>query len=138
MKTFQLNELCGMGKLLTVFMVGALSLLFSAEGSAQSINDWVGNRILVNEQVAIQRLESALVQIKTSMNQSPTIDANISPNTLTSENRMVFYSKVLIEIRDNSRTPKNAINVVAVELSNAGYIPTKTTQLVQELIALLS
>jgi hypothetical protein len=134
-----MNGLYGMGKFLTVIMVGVLSMLFSVESSAQSINDWVGNRNLVSQQVAIQRLESALVQIKTSMNQAPiVIDGDISPNTLTNENRIVFYGKVLIEIRDNNRTPKMAINLVAVELSNAGFVPTKTTQLVQELIALLS
>ncbi len=139
MKTIQMNGLFSVGKLLTIMVFGFVAMLFSSEASAQSINDWVGNRNLVGQPVAEQRIESAMTQIKRQLDQSgATIDATTDPSVLTLEDRLEFHRRVFLEIRDNNRATKLAINMVAVEMSNAGVVTPKVSQMVQELVALLS
>lgn len=139
MKTIQMNGLFSMGRFFAIMVIGLMGMLFSSDASAQSINDWVGNRNLVGQSVAVQRLEGAMVQIKNQLAQSgATIDAASNPGVLTLEDRLDFYRRVYVEIRDNNRATKLAINMVAVEQSNAGVSTPKISQLVQELVALLS
>jgi hypothetical protein len=139
MKTIQMNGLFSMSRYFTIMVIGLMGMLFSSDASAQSINDWVGNRNLVSQPVATQRLESAMVQVKDQLAQSgATVDAVSNPGVLSLEDRLDFYRRVYEEIRDNNRETKLAINMVAVAQSNAGVGTPKISQLVQELVALLS
>jgi hypothetical protein len=121
----------------TLMLIGLMSI---NEVSAQSINDWVGNRQLVSEPVAIQRLEPMAANLKqVYLGNSGNTDAVVgNPQTITAEERFVFFTAVIEELRANGRTTKDAVNTVAAQQVAMGIPATKVTTLVSEVLSLLS
>jgi hypothetical protein len=121
----------GLKSIMVLF--GLLWMIGSAQ--AQSINDWVGNRNLVNGTTAITRLKDAarvIIDQGQNPSQSSTAVANGNGNDFS------FIVRVGEEIKINNRTSKDAINEIAVQAASEGMSTQEITRLVQALVSILS
>jgi hypothetical protein len=121
-------------KIVLLFILGFLSMNTT---EAQSTNDWVGNRVLVNGNAAVTKLKQAARTIVHQANQQPP-----SPvSTKVAEGHGVDYHfilEVVNEIAINNRNSKDAINIVALSMSTAGASGSDINRIVADLIAILS
>ncbi len=121
-------------KVVLLFILGFLSMNTT---EAQSTNDWVGNRVLVNGNAAVTKLKQAARTIVHNANQQPP-----SPvSTQVAEGNGVDYHfivEVVNEIAANNRNSKDAINIVALNLASSGIAGNEINRIVADLIAILS
>lgn len=137
MRTNPMNKLLIKGLMCFLFFVvlGASNI---GRLEAQSIGDWVGNTNLVDGSIATQRILSLMEQIKVNISQSgASIDAQVTPATLTAEERLEFFKQVFLKIRDTGLTTRNAINETAIVFASSGYPTPKVSSLVQEAVSIL-
>jgi hypothetical protein len=121
----------GLKSIMVLF--GLLWMIGSAQ--AQSINDWVGNRNLVNGTNAITRLKDAarvIIDQGQNPSQSSTAVANGNGNDFS------FIVRIGEEIKINNRTSKDAINEIAIKASSEGMSTQEVTRLVQVVVSILS
>jgi hypothetical protein len=127
------SVLRGFGSKILMALIVIVSMVGSAQ--AQSINDWVGNRNLVNGTTAITRLKEAarvIVDQGQNSSQSSTAVANGQGADFS------FILRVGEEIKLNSRDSKEAINLVAQEMASEGVSTQEVTRIVQAIVAILS
>ncbi len=114
--------------------LGAMMLLvflFVGTMSAQAPSDWVGNKALVDRQLAATRL-------KTQVNQIVEDQKNSGFRTHSGHNMVsVYYSRVVEEIVSNNRTTKDAVNAVSNALVAEGIDFAEVSRLVKQVLPVL-
>jgi hypothetical protein len=121
----------------SVLMVLFLSVLAIGTAQAQSTNDWVGNRQLVNGNDAIVRLKTAARSTMQQANQQqPNSSSTAVANGLGTD--LHFMLRVAEEIAANNRNSKDAINAVAIAMATEGMPATEISRVTQSIIAILS
>lgn len=113
-----------------------ISFMAFGTAEAQSTNDWVGNRQLVNGDVAVTRLKQAVRTIIQQSNQQPPQQVTAVANGQGTDYH--FMLRVVEEIASNNRTSKEAINMVALALATEGVVTSELTRIAESLIAILS
>jgi hypothetical protein len=113
-----------------------ISFMAFGTAEAQSTNDWVGNRQLVNGNAAVTRLKQAARTIVHQSNQQPPQHSTAVADGQGTDYH--FILRVVEEIALNNRTSKEAINMVALALASEGVVTTELTRIAESLIAILS
>lgn len=121
----------------SILMVLFLSIIAIGSAQAQSTNDWVGSRQLVNGNDAIVRLKSAARStVQQASQQQPNDQSTAVANGLGTD--FHFILRVAEEIATNNRSSKDAINMVAIAMATEGMPATEISRVTQSIISILS